>query len=655
MKQYKLIWRAGQNIWGDDKALDALLDNVTKNGQIADEFNLFIAEPSSHAYHPLEEVAEKCEVFKKAAKKIRARGMRVGIDQWPTFGASETHQQGHDTREMPFQPMIGMDGTPISRVACPVSPEFLDYTREKFKIFASAGPDFVWVDDDCRFTHLGGAEYPCFCPHCVANFENGRFSSREELVAALNAPENRELRHKWSAYGADRLAAYCKAAREGVDAVDPSIDVPFMTVGYTHTTYSGDYIEKCMEAGRSRAGRPGHGFYWDEEPRKMFFKTMDVARQVVRYAPSSLNDVQYEEESCPCTPLNKAVEVRLLEAGLSIWAGCTGFAFNSLFHSGGPEPLKHMEYTIKRWNEARPFYDRYLDFAQELPQVGMWVAENEFMMAGMDAENGWFQEYAPGYNIEQIMNEWPEMGMIISSDRKNAYASVLQGKVIETFSDEEIAEIFQKPVFMDVDALKVLEKRGLAHYAGVHAGESTITCGERLTEAPINGDFAGTERNAIFKAGTSLIVDADDVEVLARAYTPYNEDKGACVTRRGNVTVFGYDHYRFMGTAGKLYQMRSLMKAAGAPVIVEPDTPYDISRLSAWARSDGKRAAVLLINSALDPVQNTSLVIKGDMTKASVLGIDLPEQQAEAVREDGALKVRIPEMGAWNMLLILAE
>lgn len=655
MKQYKIIWRAGQEVWGNEELLDALLEKVTKEGRIADEFNLFISEPSSHAYHPLDEVREKCEVFKRTAKKLRAHGMRVGIDQWPSFGAAGVQQATVDIREMPFQPMVGVDGSVTPRIACPVSPEFLDYTREKFKIFAQAGPDFVWVDDDCRFTHLGGTLYPCFCPRCVENFDGGRFKNREELVEALNKPENRELRHKWSAYGADRLAAYCKAAREGVDAVDPSIDVPYMTVGYTHTTFSGDYIEKCMEVSRSRAGRPGHGFYWDEEPRKMFSKAMDVSRQVLRYNQESLADVQYEEESFPCTPLNKAANIRLLEAGLSIWGGCTGFAFNSLTFSAGKRPLDHMNYTVKRWNKARPFFDRYLDFAAGLPQVGLWIADNEFMMAGMDTENGWFNEQDPAYSLDRVMNEWPEMGLVISGDPKHAYATMLQGKIVETFNDDEIREIFQKPVFMDADALEVLEKRGFAHYAGIHTGKKFSNSIEFLTAADVNGGFEGSNRNALYGFCTELIVDADDVEVLSRAYDSYENDLGPCVTRRGNVTVFSYDPYRFIGTVGKLVQMRTLLKEAGAPVMVEPEDPYAVNRLSAWARSDGKRAAVLLINTSLDPVFDTDIVIRGDMTGAVYLGIDTPEQPAQTFYENGTLKVRIPEMGAWEMLLLLAE
>ena len=153
-----------------------------------------------------------------------------------------------------------------------------------------------------------------------------------------------------------------------------------------------------------------------------------------------------------------------------------------------------------------------------------------------------------------------------------------------------------------------------------------------------------------------------DVEILSRCISPYElycSDRAhrgnACVTRYNNVTVFGYDPYRFLGSIGKLHQIRSLLKEAGAPVLVEPEDSYGVNRLSAWARSDGKRAAVLLINTSLDPIKNTDLVIRGEMKKAVFLSVDKPEQPACCSLADDAVRVRIPEMGAWEMLLLLAE
>lgn len=654
MAKYKFVWRVLEGVWMNEIYLEELLKTLTKDGNIVEEFNLFIGEESRHAHFPIADVRRKCEQFKKAADTIRSYGKRVGINPWPSFGAYDDVRVDTEQREMPFRSMVGMDGTSVERIACPVSQEFLDYTKEKFKTFAEAGPDFIWIEDDCRFTHLGGVPYPCFCPDCVAGFENGKFRNREQLVCELNKPENRELRYKWSEYGATRLATYCAAARAGVDAVDPDIEMKFMSVGSTHTTFSGDYIEKCMEAIRSTGGRPGHGFWWDEKPREMFVKALDVSRQVLRYSKESLCDVQYEEESEPKALLNKATATRMLEMGLSIWGGCTGFAFNCLRTSKGDKPFGHMDLIAKRWNKARPFFERYFTFAKELPQTGLCVADHPFLMAGMNEESGWFNEYHKKYDVSRLLDEWPEMGFVISADSKHAYGTMLQGKIINSFSDEEIKIVFEKPVFMDGEALRILEQRGFAELAGVHTGKKLSECREQLTDSPVNGPFA-EELFIVVDTNYELIVDNENVEILSRCIDPYGVDLGACVTRLGNVTVFGCDPYRCIGTVGKAYQMNTLFKEAGAPVIVEPKDPYGITRLSAWVRSDGEKYAVLLINPSLDIAQDMQVILKGKAKKVTVCGIDMPEQEAQTEYENNTTKIQVPNMRAWEMLLLLAE
>ena len=144
-------------------------------------------------------------------------------------------------RRCPSHPWWAMTGSLPGGWPAP-SPGISGLHAREIQNLCRSRADFIWVDDDCRFTHLGTVEYPCFCPRCVAGFEGGRFSSREALVDALNRPENTALRHKWSEYGADRLAKYCQTAREAVEEVDPNIPVSLMTVGYSHTTYAGDYI-----------------------------------------------------------------------------------------------------------------------------------------------------------------------------------------------------------------------------------------------------------------------------------------------------------------------------------------------------------------------------------------------------------------------------
>ena len=80
MKRFKISWRMGLDVTLDPAAFSQMLDIMTKEGQAGDEFWIFISEPSSFGYEPLEEIARKCEAYKTPAAAARARGIRVGIN-----------------------------------------------------------------------------------------------------------------------------------------------------------------------------------------------------------------------------------------------------------------------------------------------------------------------------------------------------------------------------------------------------------------------------------------------------------------------------------------------------------------------------------------------------------------------------------------------
>ena len=72
-------------------------------------------------------------------------------------------------------------------------------------------------------------------------------------------------------------------------------------------------------------------------------------------------------------------------------------------------------------------------------------------------------------------------------------------------------------------------------------------------------------------------------------------------------------------------------------------------------RSDGKKYAILLINPSLDVAYDMQVVIKGKAAKVTVCGIDMPEQEIKAEYENNTTKIQVPDMGAWEMLLLLVE
>lgn len=655
MKRYAIKWRMGLEATLDTAEFEQMLDLLTEKESVADEFWVFISEPTSYCYEPLESIAEKCEKFKITAAAAKKRGIKVGINPWPTFGAEESRQMDKHPRVMPFQPMVNRDGTVSKRIACPIGPEFIEWSKERYRLFARTGADMVWVDDDCRITHLGNlTNYPCFCPNCVKGFENGVFADRESLIAALNAPENGELRRKWSAWGAKRLASWCSAVREAVDEVDPAIETPFMSVGYSHTTFSGNYIEECMKALRAKGARPGHGFYSDNTPMGMFDKVIEMSRQVVDM-PDTVDDIAYEEESCPSTPLNKSPDTRLMEMALSVWGGCTGVAMNHLYHAGGPTPFAYLKYELEQLRANRGFYDRYLTFVDDLPQSGIWAAFTPWMAAGMKVgEIGWFNEEDPAYSSARFIHEWPGFGHPATCDPTGSYATLLQGKMAEVLTDAELTKIFEKPVILDGRALECLWERGWGEKTGVRTTGNHVGGAELLTDHRWNGCFAGSEHITLWDVAFDLEPVCDGVEILAHIRRPY-EDDAICATKFGNVVVLGYDPYEYTGVPGHQLLMRNMLTEFGAAVYLEPADPYAVPRVNTWVRADDKRAAVLLINSQTSPALYFDVCFRGSAKKAIAIGLNGAEAELAVREEGGFVKAHIETLQPWEMKVVLFE
>ena len=658
MKRFKISWRIYVEHIENPDEFAQMLDIMNKEGQTADEFWILIAEPSWFGYYPLAEVARKCEAYKAPAAAARARGIRVGINPWPNFGSVEQGAPGQPS--LPFPPMVGMDGTESLRAPCPVSPEFLEYSRQKYTLFAQAGCDFIWVDDDCRFTHLGGPAYPCFCPRCVKGFEGGAYRDRESLVSALNQPENATLRHKWSAYGAQRLAEYCTAVRSAVDEVNPAIEMGFMSVGFSHTSFSGNYIETCMKALRAKSSRPGGGFYWDANPMSMFDKAYEVARQVAVIPADRRNDIQYEEDSYPASYLNKAASTRAIEMALSIWGGCNGVAMIHTFHTGGDTPFAYLQYECDQLRRTRSFFDRYLSFVSNLPQSGLWGAFSQWAMSGMKVdEKGWFNEFDPDYSANRFVYEWPVFGIPVTADPKGSWGALLQGRLPDVFTDDELKEMLKKPLILDGMALSCLWERGLGQLTGMKA-VSVNPCGrgdnEKLAPSPYARNFAGAVRRAVYGEAYDLEPISEDVEPLAFTARPYGVPDSLCAARYKNIVVLGYNPYQFTGTPGRMTMMRNLLADLGAPISLEPTDPYDPPRVAAFARADQNRAAVLLINAQIGPSRPFDLRFRGITHAAQLHLLGQPDPAPLSLRQEGENAfARIPALAPWEMAAVYME
>ena len=664
--RFTYLWRLSPIIWKDDETFARLAALFETCPEAADEIAFFIAEPTSNAYYPPERFEEDLAVYEKRAAWFRAHGKKTGINVWPTFGVpGEMDCPGRPKLPEDFEMMVGMDGSVDPSVPCPLSPGFLRHVTARYRRMAQAKPDFIWVDDDTRFTYITTVPYPCFCDRCVSGFQDGHWT-RETLVEALNRPENQALRAAWCDYGGERLALFCRELRRAVDEIDPSIDLPFMSTGQTHSTYSGNYVTRCMEELRSRRGRPGHGFYWDDAPEGRFWKAMEVGRQVKQF-PACTQSSVWEEESHPGAFLNKASATRLSETLLSLVMGGDGIAFNHLAGSAasGPYAFREYEREFQTFAKAKPALQEFLRFASGLPRPGgFWPLDSIHMMAAMDCSEGWFREGGFNYSSNTPWSiDKPEslsrMGLPLTPFDREACGVVLAGRTMDCLSDDELRQLFSGSVLLDAEALTRLEERGLSGLAGVKAGPVIQGAYERAENHPMNGPFAGAYRLGL-SDGCVLLPLGDRVESLSFLESAYGCRYGCCVSRYenelgGKVVAFGYEPWKYLGTTAKLHQLRELARWMGSPAWIDYPESYAAGKLVPFVRSDKKRAAAAVFNAFLDESPAFELWLPGEMTRARLLDLDGGAGEARVRRENGALVVSVPGLRPWREVMVLAE
>ena len=169
---------------------------------------------------------------------------------------------------------------------------------------------------------------------------------------------------------------------------------------------------------------------------------------------------------------------------------------NHMYYAGGDRPFGHLEYELKLLRENRAFYDRYLSFARDLPQSGLWGSYSKWMMSAMKVgSEGWFNEHDSDYYASRFVHEWPVFGIPVTADPKGAWGSLIQGRTLDAFSDEEIGRIFEKPVILDGQALEALWERGYGERAGARVKTARTGGVEKLAATPWAGKFAGKERH----------------------------------------------------------------------------------------------------------------------------------------------------------------
>ncbi len=658
-----ISFRIGVPQWLPEARFRDLLAMFEKYRGVTDEITFFTS--ATHPPLPLEEIQKRARVLAQRMPEARKMGYRTGINVLSTMG--------HHNENLPnslsgdYTRVTDIDGNTSQGSFCPNDPRLQEYVRQVYQAVASAGPDYIWIDDDVRLAGHMPVFLTCFCDRCLALFEkeSGTKYTRPSLKTAfVSGPSEQRLalRKKWLQHNRDAIGRLFQLIEQTVHAIHPKMPLGFMTGDRFYEGYDFDGWAGILSGpGKAEVRwRPGGGFYEDDTMSGLAGKSHDVGRQVAVLPPDVVS-IQSEIENFPYQRLKKSAHTTVLEAASHMAAGCTGAAFNVL--SGNDEPLDEFEPLVARIRQARPFYDLLAKHLGRRPLAGIHPAWNKDTAAACDLAGGNWVAFG------RFLGESPrlfEIGLPIDYSARGASVTLLSDDNMLAFSKDEILKMLSGGVFMDAQALVYLNQMGFGDLTGFDVDRALPhDCIEKLADHPLNAPFAGRERDCRqsfnhLAANTLKKRDAK-AETLARLVDYSGAEVAPCAMGvfenrlGGRVCVAGYFPWSFLHSLSKSAQMKAVMRWLSKDRL--PAYVASFHKINLWVREpDGGSMAMALTNSCLDAARDAVLLIRTEKDRLRVFDMSGAESEVRSSGSDGPYRrFVIPSIEPWHMRLVVAD
>lgn len=651
----------GQSLSED--RFNELLDYFDDHAGVTDEITLFSS--ITHPPIPLDVFRERMKIFKIRMEQARDRGYSSGINILNTMGHHEENMD--NALKGDYTRVTDIEGNENMGVFCPNDERYREeYVREIYKAATLARPDYIWIDDDVRVAGHGPLRYTCFCQHCLEIFskESGKKYTRQSLKQALNQEDEAqklELRKQWLQHNRNTIARLFTLIEQTVHDIDPSMTIGFMTgdrffEGYDFANWADILSGKANVPVR---WRPGGGAYTDNAPGDFISKAHAMGRQVSAL-PGEVAIIQSEIENFPYQRLRKSARMVAFEAALYIAAGCTGTAYNVL--SFYDEPLHEYRPLAGTLQEVRPFLDLMVKHLGREPLEGVQIYwDKNLALAGNLDSGNWLEAAGslPSYDLFDI-------GLPVTYSGEHASVYMLGKDMAQILPKARIEELLSGSVYMDAEALQVLNSRGFSDLTGfeVVATASTDRI-ERLTDHPLNGEFAGRlrdNRQTFYRAvAYTLERTAQDADILSELVDYDNDVVGECALGvfenrlGGRVAVSGYYPWTFMGNLSKNAQMKSVFNWLSRYTL--PGYIDSFYNMNLWIRDrkDGK-VALALSNSSFDPANEVALMLQTEHDKLLIYDMAGKSTVIKSVGKEGPYqKFVIPHVDPWEVRLVVSE
>ena len=652
-----LSFRISGGVWEDAARFDSLLDLFDKYPGVTDEITFFTEQ--THTPPAVEVFDKRVAVIKERMAESKKRGYKSGFNILCTIGH---HPESLGTMIGPEYPRcMTLDGRVGEGTLCMNQPIFRERVKHIYTLMAEADPDYIWIDDDVRCGHwinsAGEGGNFCFCDTCmkIMSEKFGEEMTREKLAAKMGEYETRQKVH---AFNSDSINNLFALIEQTVHAVKPNLPIGFMTGERYAEGYDFARWAETL-AGPNHAPvywRPGGGFYVQDDINGLTRKAHDIGRQV-SLLPKSVRVIESEIENFPYAPLQKSRHITALEAAAHIAAGCTGAAFNVV--TMNHEPVADYEPLIAELARWRPFYDKMVSRLGRDRIVGIHP-----LWERTDAD------IPSGNPMNAMAPPLFDVGLPIAYTLGDSPVLLLMQGFMSVKSPDQMREYLKRGIYTDNAALLLLNNTtyfGLGDLTGF-APEKTIAVDaiEKYTDDPLNGEFAGIDRDqrqSFWRDSAYGFAKTHDLaRTLATLVDYTGQTTAACSmgvfenSLGGRFCVNGYHPWNYFLSRPKSTQIKRVMRWLSDDKLCAWVDSFERGNL--WVRADeqGRVKALVFLNATYDAAEAPALMIRTESDSVTFCDRNQAEIKVTASASDGPYKrFTLPRVAPWDIALVTVD
>lgn len=670
----KLIQRLVPQL--SDKLMNTILQS---HAQYPDSFDT-VWLTTLFGYPRQEEHRKQAQKLRAAAKTLRENGISVSLQLANSIGHGQYTSQ-YDCSGLVgkagVEPLVGHDGRVAPYCFCWNGEAFRSYLLEGIELYAKEiRPDYFWIDDDFRADNHAPVQYGCFCPSCIAKFneKHRKAYTREQLVDALLHESDAETRQLWMNFVKEHLADLMKQICQAVERQSPQTVTCLQNGIHGYLGYGLDSVFDAMYEATGKAPwyRPGGGAYSDHNPNKIINKMVDVTYQRAS-APSYVTHFAPEIENIPHYYSGKSAAGTAFETSVYLASGATDMTYSML----------------GELSEASDFYEEffalfaqqrdYLEKLASLSEIGKgggfsYAISKQFYLREL-GENATIRDY--GVEHFHSSDLLLRSGMPITFDHADGAPYLLHPDVAETLSDAEIEALLAGRVLTDGESIAILKKRGYFKEMEVQAvaDDDALRLSERyLPHRITDGATQKTFQPSYFSAGgrttytfrkvpsnAEIIGVYENVSPLERFFesndAPYGVSSFLLQTEQGGkLAVFGTG----MWVGNIPFERMKLLLRAGDAIAEKPLPAIPVSAkqilLLPKVTSDNQRTlAVSVANLTIGPLRGARILVRRAVGTPLVYGQYLQPTRINALPTDDGLLLELPEIAPYSLATVFFE